>query len=159
MVQWPPEMDALLMGTQVGSLWLDGFLLSFEFAPVISHSNLRGLVCLMGGDLIMQKKGEAVAPKVKSLSVLAPALGCGTPERLKPWPSESGKYGGTDGLVCGLDGATVLSLSSFIYKMIIIKECLYNGVMCLAQHRAHNKRPVNNAIMSVKDRKNDCFPL
>lgn len=63
MVQWPPEMDALLMGTQVGSLWLDGFLLSFEFAPVISHSNLRGLVCLMGGDLIMQKKGEAVAPK------------------------------------------------------------------------------------------------
>ena len=43
-------------GTQVGSLGLCGFLLSCEFAPVISHANLRGLVHLMGGDLVKQRK-------------------------------------------------------------------------------------------------------
>ena len=56
MVQWPPELDKLFMGTQVGSQGLCGFLLSFEFAPVISHANLRGLVHLMGGDIVKQKK-------------------------------------------------------------------------------------------------------
>lgn len=35
----------------------------------------------MGGDLVMQKKGKAVVPNVKSFPVLAPALGCGIAER------------------------------------------------------------------------------
>lgn len=49
-------------------------------------------MCLMGRDLVMQKKGEAVAPNVKSSSVQQPALGCGIAERLKLWALESGKY-------------------------------------------------------------------
>lgn len=44
-----------------------------------------------GGDLVMQKKGQAVIPNGKSLSVLALALGRGTAERFKPWALESGK--------------------------------------------------------------------
>lgn len=68
-----------------------GFLLSFESALVISHTNQRGLVCVMGGDLVMQKKRQAVAPSGQSFSVLAPALGGGSVEKLKLWALESGK--------------------------------------------------------------------
>ena len=48
----------------------------------------------MGGDLVMQKEGEAVAPNVTPLSVPAPALGAGVAERLEPSELESGQYRG-----------------------------------------------------------------
>lgn len=78
-------------GHSGGSPVVYGFLLSFESALLISRTNQRGLVCLMGGDLVMQKNRQAVAPRGQSFSVLAPALGGGPVERLKPWALESGK--------------------------------------------------------------------
>ena len=72
-----------------------GVPLSFEFVPVIAHTNQSGLVCLMRGDLVMQKKGETVAPNVKSFSVLALVPGCAIVEDVE-----------TTGLgyLCGSDG-------------------------------------------------------
>lgn len=44
-----------------------------------------------GRRLVMQKKTQAVAPSGQSFSVLAPALGGGPVEKLKPWALESGQ--------------------------------------------------------------------
>lgn len=57
--------------------------LSLKFAPVLPHTHQRGLTGFMGGDLVMQKKGETIAPKVKPFSVLTLASACSIAEHGK----------------------------------------------------------------------------